>query len=89
MSLHTLLGYFTGLYFINPDLTGVMLWRTAGLVHLLDAILCGLIARSSGRNRVLWTLAGLMLGIWALAAIFVLPVKRAPVTTASLTRPAR
>jgi hypothetical protein len=89
MSLHTLLGYFTGLYFINPDLSGAMLWRTAGLVHLLDAILCGLIARSSGRNRIVWTLAGLLLGIWALAAIFVLPVKRAPSTTASLTRPAR
>lgn len=88
MSLHTLIGYFTGLYFINPDLSGVTLWRTAGLVHLLDAILCGLIARSSGRNRILWTLGGLVLGIWALAAIFVLPVKRAAVT-APLTRPAR
>jgi hypothetical protein len=89
MTLHTLLGYFTGLYFINPDLSGAMLWRTAGLVHLLDAILCGLIARSSGRNRILWTLAGLVLGIWALAAIFVLPTKRAPGATAPLTRPAR
>jgi hypothetical protein len=89
MSLHTVLGYFTGLYFINPDLSGAMLWRTAGLVHLLDAILCGLIARSSGRNRVVWTLAGLVLGIWALAAIFVLPAKRAPGPTASLTRPAQ
>lgn len=76
MSLHTFLGYFTGLYFINADLAGAMLWRTAALVHLLDAILCGLIARSSGRNRVLWTVAGLCLGIWALAAIFVLPAKR-------------
>lgn len=89
MSVHTLLGYLTGLYFIDPDLSGAMLWRTAGLVHLLDAILCSLIARSSGRNRILWTLAGLLLGIWALAAIFVLPVKRAPGSTPSLTRPAR
>ena len=89
MSLQILLGYFTGLYFINPDLTDAMLLRTAGLVHLLDAILCGLIARSSGRNRILWTLAGLVLGIWALAAIFVLPARRAPAATASLTRPAR
>jgi hypothetical protein len=89
MSLHILLGYFTGLYFINPDLSGAMLWRTAGLVHLLDAILCGLIARSSGRNRIPWTLAGLVLGIWALAAIFVLPAKRAPGATAPLTRPLR
>ena len=89
MSLHTFLGYFTGLYFINPELSGAMLWRTAALVHLLDAILCGLIARSSGRNRALWTLAGLLLGIWALAAIFVLPVRRVPADAALLNRPAR
>ena len=76
MSLHTFLGYFTGLYFINADLSGAMLWRTAALVHLLDAILCGLIARSSGRSRILWTVAGLCLGIWALATIFVLPARR-------------
>src|SRR3954470_6005757 len=76
MTLHTILGYFTGLYFIKADLDATMLWRTAGLVHLLDAILCGLIAASSGRNRKLWTLMGVCFGIWALAAIFVLPAKR-------------
>jgi len=76
MSLDTFVGYFTGLFFVNGDLAGAVLWRTAALVHLLDAILCGLIARSSGRGRVLWTLAGLCLGIWALAAIFLLPTRR-------------
>ncbi|HEY6200152.1 MAG TPA: hypothetical protein VI231_16190 [Candidatus Binatia bacterium] len=76
MSLHTFLGYFTGLYFISGDLDATTLWRTAVLVHILDAILCGLMAGSSGRSRSLWTAAGLCFGIWALAAIFLLPVKR-------------
>src|ERR1051326_2466005 len=76
MSLHTFLGYFTGLYFISGDLDATTLWRTAFLVHILDAILCGLMAGSSGRSRSLWTAAGLCFGIWALAAIFLLPVKR-------------
>jgi hypothetical protein len=76
MSLHTFLGYFTGLYFISSDLDATTLWRTAVLVHILDAILCGLIAGSSRRSRSLWTAAGLCFGIWALAAIFLLPSKR-------------
>src|SRR5258705_8504405 len=79
MSFYTFLSYFTGLYFIRPDLDAAMLLRTAALVHLLDAILCGLIAGSSGRSRVLWTLAGFGLGIWALAALFLLPAQRPPV----------
>ena len=82
MSLHTFLGYFTGLYFISGDLDATTLWRTAVLVHILDAILCGLIAGSSGRSRSLWTAAGLCFGIWALAAIFLLPVKRRAVKNA-------
>lgn len=82
MSFYTFLGYFTGLYFIRPDLDATMLVRTAALVHLLDAILCGLIAGQSGRHRALWTLAGFGFGIWALAALFLLPrrgaIKNAP-----------
>ncbi|HEX9442849.1 MAG TPA: hypothetical protein VGA73_01960 [Candidatus Binatia bacterium] len=79
MSFYTFLSYFTGLYFIRPDLDAAMLLRTAALVHLLDAILCGLIAGSSGRSRVLWTLAGFGFGIWALAALFLLPARRRPI----------
>ena len=76
MSFYTFLGYFTGLYFVRADLDQTMLLATAALVHLLDAILCGLIAGSSGRNRILWTLAGIGFGIWALAALFLLPARR-------------
>lgn len=49
--------------------------RTAALVHLLDAILCYVIADHSGRNKTAWTIAGLLGGIWALGILFLLPAK--------------
>lgn len=76
MDFPTFLGYLSGLYFIKPDLDFFMLLRTAALVHILDAALCRLIASQSGRNRGAWTIAGLLLGIWALGTLFLLPNKR-------------
>lgn len=70
------LGYFSGLYFIKPDLDALTLIRTAALIHAIDAGLCRVIAGQSGRNRLLWTVAGLFLGIWALGALFLLPSKK-------------
>jgi hypothetical protein len=52
------------------------LWRTAALVHGLDAILCSVIANYSNRSKLAWTVAGLFLGIWALCALFLLPAKK-------------
>mgnify|MGYP003299100247 CR=1 FL=1 len=37
-----LLGYFSGLYFIKPDIDAAALLRTTAVVHLLDAVLCAL-----------------------------------------------
>ena len=60
----TLLGYASGVYFIKPDLDVHALMATVLAVHLCDGVLCLVIARHSGRNRVGWTLAGLVLGAW-------------------------
>ena len=76
MDFHIILGYLSGLYFIKADLDASTLLRTASLVHILDAILCGLIAGQSGRNRKIWSAASLVLGIWALAALFLLADKK-------------
>jgi len=76
VDFYSALSYFTGLHFIDAGLDGEALLRTAALVHLLDAILCGLIAGQSGRSKKIWTVAGLGLGIWALATIFLLPAKK-------------
>lgn len=75
MDFYQLLGYFSGLFFIKSEMDPATLWRTAALVHFLDAILCGVIAKYSRRNKTLWTVAGALCGIWALAAIFLLPAK--------------
>ncbi len=76
MDFQTILGYLSGVYFIKPDLEVSTLLRTAFLIHILDAVLCCLIATHSGRNKTIWTVAGLFLGIWGLGTIFLLPAKR-------------
>jgi hypothetical protein len=73
-----MLGYFSGLFFIKSEMDPTTLWHTAALVHFLDAILCGVIAKYSRRNKTIWTIAGGLCGIWALAAIFLLPAKNPP-----------
>ncbi len=76
VDFYQLFGYFSGLLFIRPDMDPTTLWRTAALVHVLDAILCGVIANYSNRHKLVWTVAGLLLGIWALCALFLLPAKK-------------
>jgi Ca2+/Na+ antiporter len=76
MDFYQLLGYFTGLAFIRPDMEPSSLLRTALLVHALDAVLCGVIANHSRRNQIGWTLGGLVCGIWALGILFLLPAKK-------------
>ncbi len=75
MDFYQFLGYFTGLLFIRPDMEPPLLWRTAALVHLLDAILCCVIANYSRRNKTFWTIMGAIGGIWALGVLFLLPAK--------------
>jgi hypothetical protein len=76
VSFHIVLGYFSGLYFIKPDLDAASLLRTTAVVHLLDAVLCALIAGQSGRDKKIWAAAGLLFGIWGLATLFALPAKK-------------
>ena len=76
MDFHAILGYLSGLYFIKADLDAPTLLRTAAVVHVLDAILCGLIAGQNGRSKKIWPLAGLCFGIWALATLFLLSPKK-------------
>lgn len=75
MDFYQFLGYFSGLLFIRSEMDATTLLHTAALVHLLDAILCGVIANHSGRSKTAWTIAGLLGGIWALGILFLLPAK--------------
>lgn len=76
MDFYHTLGYFTGLFLIKPEMEPGALFRTAVLVHALDAILCGVIASHSGRRKIPWMISGLVFGIWALGTLFLLPEKR-------------
>jgi hypothetical protein len=77
MDLPQLLGYFTGLLVVRPDMDPDSLLPTAALVHTIDAILCGVIAKYSRRSILGWTIAGVIGGIWALGALFLLPERKA------------
>lgn len=85
MDFYTILGYLSGLYFIQPDLDPATLLRTVALVHIIDAALCRLIATQGGRDKKIWTLAGLFMGIWALGILFMLPGKEKKLVTGQET----
>ena len=76
MEFYQLLGYFTGLSFIKPNMEPTSLLRTALMVHFLDAILCGVIAHHSRRRTFAWTIGGFICGIWTLGVLFLLPAKK-------------
>jgi hypothetical protein len=75
VDFYHLVGYVSGLLFIKPDMEPASLWPTVALVHSLDAILCGVVANHNGRDKFLWSVGGLVCGIWALGALFLLPAK--------------
>jgi len=70
IDLVSAISYLSGIYFIQPDLDPATLIRTASVIHILDALLCYVIATQTGRNRTIWTLAGLVLGVWAVGTVF-------------------
>jgi hypothetical protein len=71
------LGYLSGLRFLNPDMDAATLLRTALVVHTCDAVMCRLFAHNNGYSKNLWTVLGFAFGVWAVAILIVLP-KRVP-----------
>jgi ABC-type transport system involved in cytochrome c biogenesis permease subunit len=71
--LKTLLGYLSGLAFLQPDIPLVTLLATMVVVNVCDAIMCRLFAHNNGYPKNLWTVAGFVFGIWAVAALIVMP----------------
>lgn len=78
MELALALGYFTGLRFLAPyplDLPTMV--ATGAVVNTCDAVMCRLVARNNGYPVRLWTMLGLIFGIWAVAVCIVLPTRAA------------
>jgi hypothetical protein len=77
MDWSTIWGAVSLISFIRPELEGTVLVRTVLIVHICDAVVCRLIAANSGRDKRLWTIGGLVLGIWALGVLLFLPKRKA------------
>jgi hypothetical protein len=73
MDPYSIVGYLSGLTLIKPDLEAESFIRTGFLIHALDAVVCRVVATQNGRHKEIWTVMGLVFGIWALGALFLLP----------------
>jgi hypothetical protein len=72
----TIIGYLSGIHFIDPELEASSLIPTLIAIHFFDGILCFLIARHSGRNDKAWALVGFVIGVWGVLPLLLLPERR-------------
>ncbi len=71
--LEILLGYFSGLRFLDSDLSLGTLFATTLVVNVCDAVMCRLFAHNNGYPKNLWTAIGFVFGVWAVALLIVMP----------------
>lgn len=71
--LKSVLGVLSGLAFLQSDLSLETIVPTMIVVNVCDAIMCRLFAHNNGYPKNLWTTIGLVGGIWAVAALIVMP----------------
>jgi len=76
VNFETFLGYFTGLRILGGILPFSSLIVTTLVVHLLDGIMCRFFARNNGYPKNLWMMLGFCFGIWAIAALLLLPKRQ-------------
>jgi hypothetical protein len=73
-SLHTALGYLTGLALVAPaPLDWPTLIATALVVNVCDGIVCRIVARNNGYSPRMWLGLGFVFGVWAVAALMLAP----------------
>jgi len=73
MTAALFLSYWTGLRFVAPDLDFPTLAGTAIVMHVCDAVMCWLVAHNNGYPKGLWTVLGLVAGLWAVTILMLLP----------------
>lgn len=71
MTWEAFLGYLTCLRFVSQDIDVATLLRTGLIANILNAIVCRLIAHNHGRDTRVWTAAGFVFGLWAVAVALV------------------
>jgi len=75
VTAEAVLGYWSGLALLAPEMPFTTLWRTMLIVHICDAVVCGILAANGGRPRWPWTAIGFVGGIWVLVALLLLPAR--------------
>lgn len=75
--LATLLGATSGLWLVAPGLEAGVVVATSLAMLVTDAIVCRLFAAQFGLDGRRWGLAGLVLGVIAIAALVVVVERRA------------
>ena len=79
MTAAVFLSYSSGLRFVAPDLDPGTLAGTAFLINVCYAIMCRLFAHNNGYPKGIWTVLGLVAGLWAVTVLILLPRRdRAP-----------
>lgn len=76
MDVGVILGYLTGLRLLADNLPFSILLSTAAFIHLIDGIMCRLIARNNGYAKNLWAVLGFIFGVWALLFLFLVPRRK-------------
>lgn len=71
------LGYATGLRLLDPAMPFATLLGTMFVAHTCDAVMCRLFASNNGYPRNLWTVIGFVFGVWAVAALILVPKREA------------
>lgn len=73
-----MLGYVSGLRWIQPEMEPETLLRTTFVIHVCDAVMCRLFAVNNGYPRNLWTFLGFIFGLWGVAVMILLPNRLPP-----------
>ena len=74
MSFEVFLGYYTGLRLLDDHIAFQTLVYTAALIHFSDSIICRAFAGRDGYSRNLWTVYGLVFGVWAVLGLVFFPL---------------
>lgn len=74
MSFEVFLGYYTGLRLLDDHIAFQTLVYTAAFIHLSDGIICRVFAGRDGSSQNLWTLYGLVFGVWAVLGLVFFPM---------------
>ena len=71
--LNTILGVLSGLRLLRAEIPLPTLVATMIVVNICDAVMCRLFAHNNGYPKNLWTVIGLVFGIWGVAALIAMP----------------